>query len=94
MAAHCPSPEAARTWPAAAPVPPDAPACRTNCADASDTWSKGFKVWVNAMPRPVYADGHFDKVASLRDHVEQGVGREKSDRYAVEHLRRQYGVWP
>ena len=46
------------------------------------------------MPRPVYADGHFDKVASLRDHVEQGVGREKSDRYAVEYLRSQYGVLP
>jgi hypothetical protein len=46
------------------------------------------------MPRPVYADGHFDKVAALRDHVEQGIGREKSDLYAVQYLRDQYGVWP
>jgi hypothetical protein len=75
-------------------MPPDASACRRNCANASQTWSNGVKVWVNAMPRPVYADGNFDKVASLRDHVEQGVGREKSDRCAVEYLRSQYGVWP
>jgi hypothetical protein len=57
-------------------------------------WLNGVKVWVNAMPRPVYADGHFDKVASLRNHVEQGLGREQSDRLAVEYLRSQYGVWP
>jgi hypothetical protein len=57
-------------------------------------WSNGVRVWANAMPRPVFADGHFDKVAALRDYVEQGIGREKSDRYAVEHLREQYGVWP
>jgi len=57
-------------------------------------WSNGVRVWANAMPRPVYADGHFDKVAALRDHVEQGIGREKSDLYAVQYLRDQYGVWP
>ena len=57
-------------------------------------WSDGVRVWANAMPRPVYADGHFDKVAALRDHVEQGIGREKSDLYAVQYLRDQYGVWP
>ncbi len=57
-------------------------------------WMNGTKVWVNAMPRPVYSDGHFDKVASLRDHVEKGLGRENADQYAVEYLRKTYGIWP
>ncbi len=57
-------------------------------------YSNGVKVWVNAMPRPVYSDGRIDKVASLRDFVQQGAGRETADRHAVEYLRAQYGVWP
>jgi hypothetical protein len=57
-------------------------------------YAHGIKVWVNAMPRPVYADGHFDKVAALRDHVEQGVGRENADRMAVEYLRETWKAWP
>lgn len=54
----------------------------------------GVKTWVNAMPRPVYADSKIDKVAALRDHVEKGVGRAGVDRYGVEYLRENYGVWP
>ena len=57
-------------------------------------WLNGTKVWANAMPRPVYADGAVDRVASLRDHVEQGLGRQNSDLYAVEYLRKTYGIWP
>jgi hypothetical protein len=57
-------------------------------------WKNGTKVWVNAMPRPVYSDSRFDKVASLRDHVEKGLGRENSDLYAVDYLRKTHGIWP
>jgi hypothetical protein len=57
-------------------------------------WHNGTKVWANAMPRPVYSDGRVDKIASLRDHVEQGQGRDTADRYAVDYLRREFGVWP
>lgn len=57
-------------------------------------YSNGFKVWVNGMARPVYANSHFDKVAALTDHVEQGVGREAADRHAVDYLRETWGAWP
>jgi hypothetical protein len=57
-------------------------------------WSNGVRVWAHGLPRPVYSDGRVDKLASLRDHVEKGLGRENSDRYAVDFLREHHGVWP
>ena len=57
-------------------------------------YANGTKVWVNAMPRPVYSDGRVDKLAALRDHVEKGVGRDGVDRMGVEYLREHFGVWP
>jgi hypothetical protein len=65
-----------------------------------DVWLSGMaylhgtRVWVNGMPRPVYANTRMDKVAALTDHVEQGVNRDRADRLAVEHLRAAFGVWP
>lgn len=57
-------------------------------------YANGVKVWANALPRPVYSDSRFDRIAALRDHVEKGVGRSDADHFAVEHLRQVYGVWP
>ena len=57
-------------------------------------YSNGFKVWVNAMPRPVYSDGAVDKIASLRNHVEDGHGRQKAEELAVDYLRKHHGAWP
>lgn len=64
-----------------------------------DVWLSGMAattgtmVWVGDEPRPVYSDGLIDRVSSLRDFVEQGVGREGADRLAVEYLRENFGVW-
>lgn len=65
-----------------------------------DVWISGMAatngtfVWAHGEARPVYSDGHFDRVASLRHHVEQGVGRVGADQLAVEYLREHHGVWP
>lgn len=56
-------------------------------------YSNGVKTWVNAMPRPVYARGKYDRMAALVAHVEQDYGRTEANRYAVELLRSHYGVW-
>lgn len=57
-------------------------------------YANGVKVWANALPRPVYSNRRFDKIAALHDHVEKGVDRLGADHLAVEHLRAVYGVWP
>lgn len=64
-----------------------------------DVWLSGMAattgtmVWVGDEARPVYSDGAIDRVASLRNHVEQGVGRERADHLAVKYLRETYGIW-
>lgn len=55
---------------------------------------KGVKVWVTAQPRPVFADGTYDRLGSLTSHVELGIGRDGANRLAVELLRHRFGVWP
>ncbi len=57
-------------------------------------YRNGYKVWVSAQPRPVFADGTYDRLASLTTHVELGVGRDEANRLAIEHLRTRFGVWP
>jgi hypothetical protein len=64
-----------------------------------DVWISGIAalngthVWVHDEARPVYADGRFDRIAALRHHVEQGIGRDGADRMGVEYLRQHHGVW-
>lgn len=64
-----------------------------------DVWLSGMAalngtyIWVHDEARPVHSDGHYDRVAALRHHVEQGIGRDGADKMAVEYLRQQYGVW-
>ena len=64
-----------------------------------DVWLSGMAaitgamVWVSDEARPVYSDGTIDRIASLRDHVEQGVNREGADHLAVKYLRETYGIW-
>jgi len=64
-----------------------------------DVWISGMAtqngthVWAHDEARPVHSDGRFDRVAALRHHVEQGIGRDGADRMAVEYLRQHYGVW-
>ena len=55
--------------------------------------SNGVGVWVHDTPRPVYSDGAIDRLHALRQHVEDGVGREAADRMAVEYMRDNLGVW-
>ncbi|MRS02289.1 glycosyltransferase family 2 protein [bacterium] len=55
--------------------------------------ANGYRVWANGIPRPVYHDGTYDKIAALRDFSESGVGREGADRMAVDMLRSKYGIW-
>jgi hypothetical protein len=57
-------------------------------------YRNGYKVWVTAQPRPVFADGAFDRLESLTTHVELGIGRDGANRLAVEHLRDRFGAWP
>lgn len=57
-------------------------------------YKSGTLVWANAMPRPVYADGAFDKVAALKSHVENGMGRKEVEIASVIYLRSNLGVWP
>jgi hypothetical protein len=57
-------------------------------------YRNGYKVWVTAQPRPVFADGAFDRLESLTAHVELGIGRDGANRLAVEHLRDRFGAWP
>ncbi len=56
--------------------------------------ANGYGVWVNAAIRPIYRDGKFDKVAALKNFVEQGIDRSGADRMCVDMLRKQYGIWP
>ena len=64
-----------------------------------DVWISGMAalngtyVWAHNEARPVYADGRFDRIAALRHHVEQGIGRDGADRMGVEYLRQHHGVW-
>lgn len=57
-------------------------------------YKNGVLVWANAMPRPVYSDGHFDRVAPLKNFVESGMGRKEIEMASVIYLRDQFGVWP
>lgn len=57
-------------------------------------YSNGVKVWAHDMPRPVYSDGYYDKLASLRNFTHAKYNRENADRYAVDYLRSVYNVWP
>lgn len=64
-----------------------------------DVWISGMAalqnthVWAHDMERPVYSDGKFDRLAALRNHVENGVSRDSADKMAVEHLRNTFEVW-
>lgn len=64
-----------------------------------DVWLSGMAattgtmIWVGNEARPVYSDGTIDKTASLRDHVENGVGRNEADQLAVNYLRKKYEIW-
>ncbi len=64
-----------------------------------DVWLSGMaylngtKVWAHDIPRPVYADSHFDKVEPLKRFVHGGYGRNDADYLAVEYLRENEGVW-
>ncbi len=64
-----------------------------------DVWLSGMArahnvgVWAHNQTRPVYGNGHWDKVASLTDWVEQGVDRQAADRRCVEYMRANYQVW-
>ena len=53
----------------------------------------GVKVWAHDIPRPVYSDGYYDKLASLRNFTHANYNRESADRHAVEYLRSVYHVW-
>jgi len=64
-----------------------------------DVWLSGMAtltntyVWAHDMKRPVYSDSKIDKVAALRNHIENGVSRGSADKMAIEHLRQEFGVW-
>lgn len=64
-----------------------------------DVWLSGMAtlnntyVWAHDMARPVFADGRFDRLASLKKYVENGVDRPSADKMAVEYLRSNFGVW-
>lgn len=55
--------------------------------------TNGIGVWAHGKPRPVYSNGHWDKVDALTNFVEQGADREKADRMCVEYMRSKHGVW-
>jgi hypothetical protein len=55
--------------------------------------ARGTKVWVNAVRRTMPRDGHFDRTAALKHHVEQGFDRQAANRLCIEHMRSRYGIW-
>ena len=57
-------------------------------------YHNGVKVWAHNIPRPVYSDGYYDKLSSLRDLIDVEFNRERADRHAVDYLRNNYGIWP
>jgi hypothetical protein len=57
-------------------------------------YKSGTLVWVNALPRPVYADGSVDRIAALKNYVENNMGRKEVEMASVAYLRSQEGVWP
>ena len=57
-------------------------------------YHNGVKVWAHNTPRPVFSDGYYDKLSSLRDFTHVEYNRERADRYAVDYLRNTYGIWP
>ena len=57
------------------------------------SYYNGVKVWAHDIPRPVYSDGYYDKLASLRNFTQAKYNRERADRYAVDYLRSVYNVW-
>ena len=64
-----------------------------------DVWLSGIAhaygtgIWVHDTPRPVFSDGYFDKISSLRDFAEAGYDRERADLLAVEYLRTNHQAW-
>jgi len=57
-------------------------------------YHNGFKVWAHDIARPVFSDGYYDKIASLRAFKKNDHDRKSADRYAVDYLRKVYNVWP
>ena len=57
-------------------------------------YHNGVKVWAHDTPRPVYSDGYYDKLASLKNFTHVEYNREKADRYAVDYLRSVFNIWP
>lgn len=55
--------------------------------------ANGFNIWANGLPRPVFQDGKYDKIAALKDFTEMGADRLAADRMAVDLLRSKYGIW-
>jgi len=53
----------------------------------------GVNVWAHGIPRPVYSNGYWDKVAALTNYSEKGVDRTSADRMCVEYMIRTHGVW-
>jgi hypothetical protein len=51
------------------------------------------KIWAHDIPRPLYSDGYYDKLASLRNFTHANYNRESADRHAVEYLRSVYHAW-
>lgn len=64
-----------------------------------DVWLSGMaylngtNVWAHDTARPVYSDGVFDKVSSLRNFVHSGYGLDDADEFAIEYPRREHEVW-
>lgn len=80
-------------------IPPSAFDIPGTIWTVDDVWISGMAaltntyVWAHDMERPVYSGGKFDKLAALKDHVENGVTRDSADKMAVEHLRNAFGAW-
>jgi hypothetical protein len=51
------------------------------------------KIWAHDIPRPLYSDGYYDKLASLRNFTHANYNRESAGRHAVEYLRSVYHAW-
>lgn len=54
---------------------------------------QGVGVWAHSYPRPVYSNGHWDKVEALTDWVEQGTDRQNADLMCIKYMRTQHKVW-